>query len=72
LRNKLILWARACETQENQYCAIQAHDILVIEATDLIAKPGFRDCSDFVDHQSAGDLESVSLARLYSQTKQRR
>jgi hypothetical protein len=59
----LILWAGACETQENHYCAIQAHGILVSEATDLIANPGFRNCCDFVDHQSAGDLEAVFIRR---------
>ncbi|HEX9852513.1 MAG TPA: hypothetical protein VGA68_05840 [Woeseiaceae bacterium] len=70
--NRLILRASAREAQENQYCTIQAHDILVVEATNPIAKPGFRDCCYFVDHQSAGDLKAVLFARHYSQTKQRR
>ncbi|MEX0707357.1 MAG: hypothetical protein WD078_05290 [Woeseia sp.] len=60
VHQKLILWASACETQENQYCAIQAHDILVIEAADLLAKPAFRDCSE-TGLSAAASKQSIQL-----------
>jgi hypothetical protein len=68
--DKSILRARSSKAQKYQNCTIQAHYVLIVETTDLIADPGFRDRGDFVDHQAARNVEAVSFARLYDQTKQ--
>ena len=64
--------SRAGESQEYQYRAIQAHQILIVEPPDLRADPCFRHGGDFIDHQTRSNTEPVAFIRLYLQAKQRR
>lgn len=70
VRDTSILRARSGKAQKYQNRTIQAHYVLIVETADLIADPGFRDRGDFVDHQAARNVEAVSFARPYDQTKQ--
>jgi hypothetical protein len=70
VRDKSILLAGSSKAQKYQNRTIQAHYVLIIKTTDLIADPGFRDRRDLVDHNAARNVEAVSFVRLYDQTKQ--
>jgi hypothetical protein len=57
---------RRCQSKEYQRGLIEAQGILVVEAPDWRADPGFRNGGRLVHHKAASDASSIALVRFDS------
>jgi hypothetical protein len=69
----LFLFLSFCpgKAQKNQNGAIQADQVLILKAPNLLTYPAFWHGGDFVDHQAARNSQTVSFIGFNQQSKQR-